>query len=86
MKGKKTGGRTKGVPNKTTGEVGERCRQLIESPEYQTYFQHRLMVGQLPPALERMTWEYAYGKPVERQEHSGPAGGPIPFTWQPPQR
>ena len=83
--GRKTGGRTKGTPNRIYSEVGERCRALIEDPAYQDYFKHRLAVGQLPPALEAMTWAYAYGKPIERQEHSGPSGGPIPFTWQPPQ-
>jgi hypothetical protein len=79
-KGRKTGGRVRGQPNKTASLVGERCRALIESPEYRDYFQHRLMVGQLAPALEAMTWHYAYGKPVERQELSGPNGAPIPFV------
>lgn len=76
-KGRKTGGRIAGVPNKTTGMVAERCRALIEAPAYQEYFHHRLMVGQLAPALEALTWHYAYGKPIERQEISGPGGGPI---------
>ena len=83
--GRKTGGRRKGTPNAIYSEVGERCRKLIESPEYQQYFNHRLAVGQLPPALEAMTWHYAYGKPPEHLEHSGPQGQPIPFTWLPPQ-
>lgn len=79
--GKKTGGRTKGTPNKTSGVVAERCRQLIESPEYQDYFAHRLKVGQLPPALEALTWHYAYGKPKEQLEVTGPHGGPIAYAW-----
>lgn len=81
-KGRKTGGRTAGTPNKGTGEVAARCRALIESPEYQTYFQHRLMVGQLAPALEALTWHYAYGKPVERHELSGSGGGPLIVSWK----
>jgi hypothetical protein len=76
----RTGGRVKGTPNKATGLVSERCRSIIESPEYLDYFKHRLMVGQLPPLLEKMTWEYAYGKAVERQEISGPGGSPIPVV------
>lgn len=84
-KGRKTGGRKPGTPNRSTAMVEARCRALIEDPAYQTYFQKRLKAGTLAPALEAMTWAYAYGKPVERQEHSGPNGGPMPFTWLPPQ-
>lgn len=80
-KGKKTGGRKKGTPNRAGGEVEARCRALIESTTYQDYFQRRLSDGTLPPMLEKMAWEYAYGKPVERLEHSGPQGGPIPYAW-----
>ena len=76
-RGRKTGGRTKGTPNKTSGLVAERCRQLIEDPKYVDYFQHRLYVGQLPAALEAMTWAYAYGKPKELIELTGKDGGPL---------
>ncbi len=79
-KGKKTGGRAAGTPNKGTGEIKATCRKLIEDPAYLDYFKHRLMVGQLPPMLEAMTWAYAYGKPVERQEISGEDGTPLPIT------
>lgn len=82
-KGRKTGGRRAGVPNKVASEVGARCRALLESQKYQDYFAHRLEVGNLPPMLEALTWHYAYGKPVERQEHTGPDGGPIQLRWQP---
>lgn len=84
-KGRKTGGRAVGTPNKRTGEVKARCRALIEAPSYVETFQQRLAAGTLPPALEAMTWHYAYGKPPEHLEHSGPQGQPIPFTWLPPQ-
>lgn len=80
--GKKTGGRQKGVPNKTTGEIGARCRALLESDGYLAYFKHRLDVGSLPPALEALTWHYAYGKPMERHELSGVGGGPITLSWK----
>ena len=76
------GGRPKGVRNKSTELVEARCRALIETESYQKYFAHRLEVGQLPPMLEALTWHYAYGKPVERQEHTGVGGGPIQVRWQ----
>ena len=63
-------------------EVEARCRALIDDPAYIDYFKHRLSVGQLPPMLEALTWHYAYGKPVERQEHTGANGGPIVVTWK----
>jgi hypothetical protein len=64
-KGRKTGGRQRGTPNKSTLDVGAVCRQIVDDEEYRKYFKHRLMVGQLPPALEAMAWHYAYGKPPE---------------------
>jgi hypothetical protein len=76
-KGRKTGGRVAGTPNRATAIVEERCRALIEDPEYQQYFQHRLKVGQLPAALEAMTWAYAYGKPKETVAVTGADGGAI---------
>lgn len=76
-KGRKTGGRVAGVPNRAGGEIEARCRALIESSDYQEIFQRRFEAGKLPPALEAMTWHYAYGKPKERMELSGPGGGPI---------
>ena len=74
------GGRPKGVPNKSTGEIAARCKALIESPDYQADFRQRLAEGKLPPALEAMTWHYAYGKPVERHEIGGQDGAQIPIT------
>ena len=47
-KGRKTGGRKAGTPNKASIEVEARCRALIEDPKYADYFRHRLEVGQLP--------------------------------------
>lgn len=81
-KGRKTGGRQKGTPNKATIEVQARCRELIESPTYVEYFKHRLEVGQLPPALEALAWHYAYGKPTERVEMTGAEGGDLVIRWK----
>lgn len=76
-KGRKTGGRKAGVPNRATQEVEARCRALIEASDYAQSFAQRFQSGQLPPALEAMTWHYAYGKPTERMEVSGKDGGPM---------
>lgn len=76
------GGRPKGVKNKATLEVEAACRRLVDDEEYQRYFAHRLKVGQLPPALEAMVWHYAYGKPSERVEVSGPGGSELTIRWK----
>jgi hypothetical protein len=75
------GGRKPGTKNKVTQEIRLFCRELLETQEYRDYFKHRLLVGQLPPALESMVWHYAYDKPIERQEHSGPEGGDLVIRW-----
>lgn len=75
--GKKTGGRTKGTPNKTTTELGQACRRLVEDRAYRAAFKLRLHAGELAPPLEAMVWHYAYGKPLERHEVGGEGGGPV---------
>ena len=71
------GGRPKGVPNKATRDVAAICRAMVEDPEYLKYLTHRIYTGQAPPGIEALVWHYAYGKPKERMEISGPDGGPI---------
>ena len=63
---RKTGGRKKGTPNKATTEARTLCRNLVSDEEYRRRFRDRFVKGQLPPRLESMVWQYAYGKP--RQE------------------
>ena len=77
-KGRKTGGRVAGTPNKATADVQARCRELIESPSYQTSFRTRFEAGTLAPALETMAWHYAYGKPSETVQ----IGGQVTIQWQ----
>lgn len=42
------------------------CRTIISSPQYRRSLVTRIVLGELPPALEVRLWDYAYGKPVER--------------------
>lgn len=67
----KTGGRTKGTPNKVSTEVKTFCGRLIDDPDYQAGFAQRFKAGTLPAPLEAMVWHYRYGKPTEYIEHSG---------------
>lgn len=84
MKGRKTGGRQKGTPNKVNAaprdakdDVQAFCQTIVSDPAYQESFKQRLYAGKLAPALEAMAWHYGFGKPIERQEHTGPDGGPL---------
>jgi hypothetical protein len=61
------GGRPKGSLNKTTIEVREFARRLIEDPEYQAGLRRRVIDGKAPQ-MEMLLFKYAYGQPVERHE------------------
>ena len=76
----KTGGRQKGTCNKTTLEVREFARSLLETPTYKASLIARLEAGILSPAVESMLWHYAHGKPRETVELTGADGGPIELT------
>jgi len=80
VKGRKTGGRTAGTPNKATAEAREFCSRLVDDPSYQAHLQKRLRAGKLSPAVECMIWHYAKGKPTEQIGLEG--GQPITIRWQ----
>lgn len=48
--------------------VKDFCRGIIESPEYRMSISHRITLGTLPPAVETMIWDRAYGKTIEKVE------------------
>ena len=61
------GGRPRGSFNRTTIEVREFARRLIEDPEYQASLRRRMIAGKAPQ-MEMLLFNHAYGKPVERHE------------------
>ena len=75
MRGRKTGGRRKGTPNKVTAEARAVCAAILDDPTYRTNLTARARAGTLAPAVEAMLWHYAFGKPRESLEVTvGPAG------------
>ena len=44
------------------------CRQVLESAEYRASLLRRIILDELPPAVECKMYEYAYGKPIARVE------------------
>lgn len=75
--GKKTGGRTKGTPNKATAEVRALALTLLKDPAYLAKLTTRLQTGEIAPHVEILLWHYAYGKPTEHIEVGGEGGGPV---------
>ena len=69
-KGRKTGGRQSGTPNKATGEIRDVARLLLDDPEYRRNLQSRLNEGRAG-AIETLLFHYAFGKPKETVEHAG---------------
>jgi hypothetical protein len=47
------------------------ARQILTSPEYRASLFRRIILGELPAAVELRLLDYAWGKPTERIEHSG---------------
>jgi hypothetical protein len=64
-------GRPKGSRNKTSLEVADFCRTMIESRDYRASLKARLLEGKAPH-MEPLLWYYAYGKPIDRIELVGP--------------
>ncbi len=57
-------GRPKGSLNKTTTEVRDLARQIVDDPEYRQALKLRVSLGEAPH-METLLWHYAYGKPKE---------------------
>ena len=57
-------GRPKGGLNKTTIEVRNAARALVEDPSYRAELSKRLIAG-TAPHMETLLWHHAYGKPKD---------------------
>ena len=66
-------GRRKGTPNKSTQEVGQFCREVLETQEFQRKWRHYFIntpLHRMEPKLLTLAFHYGYGKPRERTELS----------------
>jgi hypothetical protein len=70
-KGRKTGGRQKGTPNRTTSEAKQAAEAIVDDKAYRDNLQQRAKEGKLHPGVETMLWHYAKGKPKETIVHEG---------------
>lgn len=69
-------GRPKGVPNKATRDIREFAQKCLEDAEYVRKLVIRLQQGKAPQ-IEAALYQYAYGKPKDVVELTGPNGGPL---------
>ncbi len=50
---------------------------VLSSSEFRSYIVNSLTLGSLPAAVITRMMDYAWGKPVDRVEHTGKDGSPI---------
>jgi hypothetical protein len=74
MKGRKTGGRKKGAPNKATRDVRALCASIINDPLYLQNLRQHAIERKLAPAVECLLFHYAYGVPRQPVEIDPPLG------------
>lgn len=70
-------GRKRGTVNKATEQVREMARRIVDDPQYQETLLSRARFGELSPLMERVLWEYAYGRPPEKIAEESERGGLI---------
>lgn len=63
-KGKKTGGRVAGTPNKVTAEIRAAAQQLFDANYFST-LKARILEGKAAPAVECRMLAYAFGEPSQ---------------------
>ena len=71
-------GRRAGTRNRSSQDIGQFCREVLETPEFrrkwQLYFE-QTPLDQMDPRLLALAFTYGYGKPRERMESRGPENG-----------
>jgi hypothetical protein len=55
----------------------EFCQKVLASVEFRQFIMNGLTLGELPAVVITHLMHYAWGKPVERVEHTGKNGQPI---------
>jgi hypothetical protein len=68
-------GRKPGSRNKTTLQIREVARELIDDPEYLAALRERLLAG-TAGSMETLLWHYGYGRPPLES----PADGAMPTS------
>jgi hypothetical protein len=72
-------GRPKGSQNKTTNEVRDAARAIVDDPVYREALKLRVIAG-TAPHMETLLFHYAYGKPRDVLSLEGTNGEPLVFS------
>jgi hypothetical protein len=70
-------GRKPGGLNKRTVQFAEMARTIVEDPEVWKLWLKQACIGELPTPIMQLLCHYAWGRPVERIEHSGDVDKPL---------
>ena len=70
MKGKKTGGRTAGTPNRVTAEIRDLARALFDDA-YWARKRMEIHSGRCHPSIEAKLLAYGYGEPKQSVDIQG---------------
>lgn len=70
-------GRKPGIKNKRTVEAEQVARAIVDNPDVQKLWLKQAKNGELPSTIVQTLMYYAWGKPVEKLEHSGNADKPL---------
>lgn len=73
-------GRRAGTPNKSTQDVGQFFREVLETAEFQEKWRNyftTMPLRVMEPKLLALAFACAYGKPRERVELTGAESGPL---------
>jgi hypothetical protein len=55
-------------PPPKTLTVSDFCKEVLSSTQYRESLLRRIIMGELPPAIEQLLYHYAHGKPTEKVE------------------
>src|SRR5262245_28211282 len=70
-------GRKHGSRNKRTLEAEQAARAIVEDPAVQALWLHQARAGTLAAPILQTLMFYAWGRPVERVQHSGDVDKPL---------
>lgn len=76
MKRPEGAGRKKGTPNKASADHRAFCQKFLTNKEYRQDLERRIRAGKAIE-IEKLLYQYAYGKPPDKVELTGKDGQPL---------
>lgn len=70
-------GRKPGIANGATRDVQAFAESVVTDPKVRAKVLSQARAGKLHPSILQLLYHYAFGKPKDVVEHSGPDGQPL---------